>query len=731
MKQKTVSAGLILSLVVLMSSPMANAGLVFSHDNGLVVAQNTNMPFDKGTFFLDGKTPRLEIPENKDAGLVHGSWFILKSLDFGETPAMWGCEAACRIVLERESDGKKWTSLPYVSNPQDPIVSSSNGRVPRLVYSFDDTILTVAGDKYRIVFLDKSGATMNKVRYAVAEFRDGNSALPGLTFDGGGRSFAPVHAVNLAQKPQDPPKPVEPPKQAEEPKPAKPIAPTEHATQKPAKRQEPPRHVATAKPVREYPISMSIDRPKKVETTRQADDRSFRGVFYNRDVEIKSCTYTYKGKLSCNVPKDEKAEIDVEAYFVVRDIARGARDRIDGSITVGRYEFGGTNPQSQAIEFKSPAVDEIKTRTSLSGSGNKSDSSGSRYIGVIVRAMVNDKVRKVIAIPSNQKWVKIGSQEVVAFEEDKNVAKRHYDGNGSEPIVHTRIEGTGQSTPPGWMDDFYKAQELAQKDGKWMFVTFTGSDWCPPCRRLTETVLKTVRFQDALKKSGYVPVFIDSPHDQSLLSETCRKQNKDVIRMLKSSGGVPDVNIFNANGKRLACLGAATHLENGVTSYLKFFESVDKGLKLVDAVCKAHGDKGAKSQEFLKDMHTALMQIEAGTLIDIFRTEVESLVAADSSYLKSYPYFEFVAPLEKRMEKLEIEISEKTYAAMYRGKVPLNNSDERKKCKRKVFEEGKYSEKFGKLMNDVKCAETKVSQEAALDRLKTLKLRLFRAMNME
>ena len=48
---------------------------------------------------------------------------------------------------------------------------------------------------------------------------------------------------------------------------------------------------------------------------------------------IPNATYTYKGKLSCNVPKDEKAEIDVEAYFIVRDIARGSRDRIDGSIT--------------------------------------------------------------------------------------------------------------------------------------------------------------------------------------------------------------------------------------------------------------------------------------------------------------------------------------------------------------------------------------------------------------
>jgi hypothetical protein len=151
----------------------------------------------------------------------------------------------------------------------------------------------------------------------------------------------------------------------------------------------------------------------------------------------------------------------------------------------------------------------------------------------------------------------------------------------------------------------------------------------------------------------------------------------------------------------------------------------------VDAVYKAHGDKGAKSPECLKDMHAALMQIEAGTLIDIFRAEVESLVAADSSYQKFYPYFEFVAPLERRMEKLEIEIAEKTYAAMYNGKVSMNSSDDRKKCKRKVFEDGRYSEKFGKLMNDVKYAETKVSQETAIDRLKTLKLRLFRAMNME
>lgn len=730
MKQTTCSAGLVLSVIVSMASPVANAGLVISSGDGLVVAQNTNMPFDKGTFFLDGKSPRLAIPESKEAGLVSGAWFFLKSLDLGETPVMWGCEPAYRIVLQRESDGKQWTSQPCVSNAQDPIVSSSNDRVPRLVYSFDDAIVTAAGDTYKLTLLDKAGAAMNKVRYAVAEVKDGNSALPGFTFNAGERSFTPVHAVKLAPKPKDPPKPVEPPRQAEAPKQEKPLAPTVQTPQ-PAKSLKPPKHGVAAKAAREYPVSMSIDRPKKIETTKQDDDRSYRGVFYSRDVEIKSCTYAYKGKLSCKVPKDEKAEIDVEAYFIVRDIAKGSKDRIDGSSTVGHYEFGGDNPQTQTIEFKSPAVDEMKSRVSLSGSGNKSDSTGARYIGVIVRAMHNGKPRKVIAIPSNQKWVKIGSQDVVAFEEDKNAAKRHYDGGGSEPLVHTRIDGTGQSTPPGWMDDFYKAQEMAQKDGKWMFVTFTGSDWCPPCKRLTETVLKTVRFQDALKKGGYIPVFIDSPHDQSLLSDTCRKQNKAVISMLKSSGGVPDVNIFNANGKRLACLGAATHLENGATSYIKFFESVDKGLKLVEAVRKTHGDKDAKSPEFLKDMHAALMQIEAETLMDMFRAEAESLIAADGSYRKFYPYFDFVAPLERRVESLEMEIAEKTYAAMRSGNVAYNNYDERKKCKRKVFAEGNYSEKFGKIMNDVKATEAKVSQEAALDRLKTLKLRLFRAMNAE
>lgn len=136
----------------------------------------------------------------------------------------------------------------------------------------------------------------------------------------------------------------------------------------------------------------------------------------------------------------------------------------------------------------------------------------------------------------------------------------------------------------------------------------------------------------------------------------------------------------------------------------------------------------AKSPEYLKAMHEALMQIDDGTLVDNFCNEAEDLVAADKSYLKFYPYLEFVAPLEKATRELDVSLSQKTFYAMKRDKVPYNPKDERK-YRRKFFEADNCLSKYNAILDKVKAAEATVRNEDALERLKKLKLGIMRSIN--
>lgn len=64
--------------------------------------------------------------------------------------------------------------------------------------------------------------------------------------------------------------------------------------------------------------------------------------------------------------------------------------------------------------------------------------------------------------------------------------------------------------PAGWMTDLTKAQAVALKQKKPLFILVTGSTWCPPCKSLERNVISQKAFQDAVKK-GAVGVFLDIP----------------------------------------------------------------------------------------------------------------------------------------------------------------------------------------------------------------------------
>ena len=224
---------------------------------------------------------------------------------------------------------------------------------------------------------------MNKVRYAATEIDDGVRILENLEFTAhNGKSYCPVYSLRMSTM-TDMPK-----------FPATAVADEEKKSQ--------PRRKAP-----EHPVSLSIFSHEKVVEPDADGGLSFGAISFGRDVKPKSASYRYKGMVSQDVPSGHKTRVVVEAYFVVHSNANGGRDRIFKSRTVGCYSFGGSNLKSQVFEFVSPAFDEPTGSVT-----------GSKYAGVIVRALEGGLVGKVVTIPQNPTWARIAQKDIVAFDYD-------------------------------------------------------------------------------------------------------------------------------------------------------------------------------------------------------------------------------------------------------------------------------------------------------------------------
>ena len=165
---------------------------------------------------------------------------------------------------------------------------------------------------------------------------------------------------------------------------------------------------------------LSVGRPKIVKRTASSQDLGSSFSYRNESTRYVSVS-KYSGKVGCNVSKGELATVNVEAYFVVKEIGDDTVERIASVKTLGRYVFGEGKPSSYDFAFESPEVSETKSSTSQSGSYyyggyRKTTRTGTRYMGVIVRMIVDGEVKKVVSVPSNQRWNKAGKEHDVVLE---------------------------------------------------------------------------------------------------------------------------------------------------------------------------------------------------------------------------------------------------------------------------------------------------------------------------
>ncbi len=110
--------------------------------------------------------------------------------------------------------------------------------------------------------------------------------------------------------------------------------------------------------------------------------------------------------------------------------------------------------------------------------------------------------------------------------------------------IHTDVERESK-----WLTDFDKALKLADKEEKNVMVYFTGSDWCPPCKKLKTDLFDSEAFKEL--SGNYILLYVDMPRNKDLLTPGQIQHNTNLFKKYNKKGVFPLIKIVNAKGNEL------------------------------------------------------------------------------------------------------------------------------------------------------------------------------------
>lgn len=119
-----------------------------------------------------------------------------------------------------------------------------------------------------------------------------------------------------------------------------------------------------------------------------------------------------------------------------------------------------------------------------------------------------------------------------------------------------------------WTDDYAQAVKRAQVEKKFLFLDFTGSDWCGWCKKLDKEVFSQKEFK-AYAEANLVCVKLDFPQSFNLPGKTV-KQNRELAQRHQVTG-YPTIVVLSPNEELVDRSG---YLPGGVDTYLKQLERV-------------------------------------------------------------------------------------------------------------------------------------------------------------
>ncbi len=115
-------------------------------------------------------------------------------------------------------------------------------------------------------------------------------------------------------------------------------------------------------------------------------------------------------------------------------------------------------------------------------------------------------------------------------------------------FVISSCKVNNKSTDHGWITNIEDGFGIATKENKAVFALFTGSDWCPPCKKLHHDVLESQEFLN-FAKDNLVLLMFDFPRKHKLDPAQSKYNNEQKIKY--HIRGFPTVIMLDKNGKEL------------------------------------------------------------------------------------------------------------------------------------------------------------------------------------
>ncbi len=172
-----------------------------------------------------------------------------------------------------------------------------------------------------------------------------------------------------------------------------------------------------------------------------------------------------------------------------------------------------------------------------------------------------------------------------------------------------------------WTEDVSAAIKTANDDDKDILLFFTGSDWCPPCKKLEEEVLSVPDFQVEASQH-YVLVKLDFPQEIEQ-EESIKKQNEQWAQKF-GVDSFPTVILLDKNEKPYAIAG---YEDGGFQNYLGMLEESRQRRVVRDEKFAEAKDKKGTERAKLLDEGIGQFREE---IIELYYPEVvEEIVALD------------------------------------------------------------------------------------------------------
>jgi protein disulfide-isomerase len=99
-----------------------------------------------------------------------------------------------------------------------------------------------------------------------------------------------------------------------------------------------------------------------------------------------------------------------------------------------------------------------------------------------------------------------------------------------------------------WGTDYPAALTQAASSKKPILLEFTGSDWCPPCMKLTKTVFEQPTFED-FAKENLVLVKLDFPRNKEQAAEL--KAANEALAKKYQVQGFPTIILLSSTGEEV------------------------------------------------------------------------------------------------------------------------------------------------------------------------------------